>query len=159
PESVRGRSTLVERALRPCSRPRLEAGMVEVCLSLVFHSLIKPSGNHIPSSGKITMITSQQETMSCKAALPDLQRACVPERVAAQAIQRPDAVAVWAGSQPLTYRDLEDRSNRLARHLRSLGVDRDVPVGLYLPRSLDVVVGALGILKARGAYLPLDPSY
>ena len=59
----------------------------------------------------------------------------------------------------LTYAELDRRSNRLAAHLRALGIGADAPVGLYTDRSVDLVIGALGILKAGGAYLPLDPTY
>jgi amino acid adenylation domain-containing protein len=89
----------------------------------------------------------------------DLQSACIPELVARRAVETPDAVAVTAGAQILSYGELDCRANRLARYLRSLGVGTDVVVGLCLPRSLDMVVGALGILKAGGAYLPMDPVW
>ena len=85
--------------------------------------------------------------------------ACVPEMVTAAAAERPETVAVTEGCQALTYHGLQSRSNRLARYLRSLGVGADVLVGLCLPRSLDMVVGALGIWKAGGAYVPMDPAY
>jgi len=71
----------------------------------------------------------------------------------------PDAVAIVYGRQRLTYRELDERTNRLAHHLRGLGVGPDVRVGLCVDRGLDLVVGVLGILKAGGAYLPLDPDY
>jgi len=84
---------------------------------------------------------------------------CIPQLVAAQAARHPDALALTADDTCLTYRELNDRANRLANHLRSLGVGADVLVGLCLPRSSDMVVGALGILKAGGAYVPMDPAY
>jgi amino acid adenylation domain-containing protein len=59
----------------------------------------------------------------------------------------------------LTYRELNERANRLAHHLRQLGVGPDVLVGLCMDRSLEMVVGMLGILKAGGAYVPLDPAF
>src|SRR5206468_5759757 len=89
----------------------------------------------------------------------DSPNACVPHRVEAQAAWGPDDVAVSDGTQHLTRGALENAANRLARRLRSLGVRRDVPVGLCLPRSLELVVGALGIIKAGGAYVPMDPGY
>ncbi|HEX6289377.1 MAG TPA: amino acid adenylation domain-containing protein, partial [Herpetosiphonaceae bacterium] len=82
---------------------------------------------------------------------------------AAQAARTPDAVALVCGAETLTYRALDQRANQLAHHLRRLGVggcpQGEVGVGLYLDRSLDLVVGLLGILKAGGAYVPLDPAY
>src|SRR5213593_3465004 len=83
----------------------------------------------------------------------------VPEMVAAHAAQTPDATAVVAGNERITYRELDARANRLARNLVSLGVGPDVLVGLCFERSLALIVGALGILKAAGAFLPLDPGY
>ncbi len=89
----------------------------------------------------------------------DPQNALVPQLVAAQAAAMPDALAVMQGKLSLTYHELDQRANQLAHFLQSLGVGPDVVVGLYLDRSLAVIVGALAILKAGGAYLPLDPSY
>ena len=88
-----------------------------------------------------------------------LPEATLPGLFAAQAARTPDAVAVVFGEEALRYGDLERRANRLAHHLRALGVGPEVVVGLCLPRSLDLVVGLLGILKAGGVYLPLDPDY
>src|SRR5437867_10586479 len=83
----------------------------------------------------------------------------VPEQVAAQAAEEPDTIALSAGREALTYRELDSRANRLANYLLSIGVGRGSLVGLCLPRSLDMVVGALGIWKAGGTYLPMDPAY
>ena len=82
-----------------------------------------------------------------------------PQLVAARAAIAPNALAVAAGTETLTYQELDARAKQLAQHLRNLGVGRNVLVGLCLGRSLAMVVGALGILKAGGAYLALDPSY
>ncbi len=76
-----------------------------------------------------------------------------------QAAQRPDAVAVEMEGLRLTYAELDARANRLARHLRKLGVGPETLVGLSMERSLDMLTGLLGILKSGGAYVPLDPEY
>ena len=76
-----------------------------------------------------------------------------------QAEITPDRVAVRAGGQELTYRELRRRGNQLAHALRKLGVGPESPAGLCLERSVDLIVGLLGILKAGGAYVPLDPGY
>ena len=76
-----------------------------------------------------------------------------------QVEQTPDGVAVVFEDQQLSYRQLNERANQLARHLRRLGVGPNTLVGICVERSLEMVVGLLGILKAGGAYVPLDPSY
>lgn len=84
---------------------------------------------------------------------------CIPALVAKQAAATPDAIALVVGSQVLTYRELNQRANRLAHYLQSRGVRPNVLVGLCVERSVDMVVGLLGILKAGGAYVPMDPAY
>jgi amino acid adenylation domain-containing protein len=76
-----------------------------------------------------------------------------------QAEQSPDRIAVIYGPKQLTYRELNARTDHLACRLRRLGVGPEVLVGIFMKRSLEMVVGLLGILKAGGAYLPLDPGY
>jgi len=85
--------------------------------------------------------------------------ACIHELFETQANATPDALAIAFGNQRLTYRQLNERSNQLAHHLRALGVGPDVLVGVFLERSVEMVEGLLGILKAGGAYLPIDPLY
>ncbi len=76
-----------------------------------------------------------------------------------QVEKSPDAVAIIFENTEFTYQELNKRANQLAHHLRSLSVQAEVMVGIYLERSLEMVVGLLGILKAGGAYVPLDPTY
>ncbi|SEU41903.1 amino acid adenylation domain-containing protein, partial [Myxococcus fulvus] len=77
----------------------------------------------------------------------------------AQARRTPEAEALRFEGESLTFAQLDSRANQLAHHLRSLGVRPEVPVALCLERSLDLVVSMLAILKAGGAWVPLDPSY
>ncbi|PTL76953.1 non-ribosomal peptide synthetase, partial [Vitiosangium sp. GDMCC 1.1324] len=79
--------------------------------------------------------------------------------VEAQVDRTPNAPAVSYEGTQLTYRELDERANQLAHHLRSLGVGLEVPVAVCMERSLEMVVGLLAILKAGGAYVPMDPSY
>jgi amino acid adenylation domain-containing protein/non-ribosomal peptide synthase protein (TIGR01720 family) len=81
------------------------------------------------------------------------------EAFEARAAAEPQARAVEQGEASLTYGELDDRSSRLARYLIELGVRADVPVGVCMGRSIRQVVSLLGVLKAGGAYLPLDPGY
>ena len=76
-----------------------------------------------------------------------------------QAGRRPGAVAVQYGDERLTYGELDDRSNRLARLLSRRGVGPGVPVGLSIEPSVDMIVAIVGIVKAGGAYVPLDPAF
>jgi amino acid adenylation domain-containing protein len=84
---------------------------------------------------------------------------CLHERFEEQARRAPDAVAVVHEGESLTYAELDRRASALAAHLEELGVGPEVLVGVFLERSLEMIVALLGVLKAGGAYLPLDPSY
>jgi aspartate racemase len=85
--------------------------------------------------------------------------ATIQELFEAQAHRRPEAVALTLGEQSLRYGELNRQANRLAHQLRGGGVGPETRVGLSVERSLEMVVGMLGILKAGGACVPLDPAY
>ncbi|CAN2534223.1 Linear+gramicidin+synthase+subunit+D [Methylocapsa aurea] len=92
-------------------------------------------------------------------ATDDPQDRLLHEMFEAQAARDPEAVAlVYEGAQ-LSYGELNERANRLAHHLQTLGVGPDVIVGLCVERSFERIVALLGVLKAGGAYLPIDPDY
>jgi amino acid adenylation domain-containing protein/non-ribosomal peptide synthase protein (TIGR01720 family) len=85
---------------------------------------------------------------------------CVHQLFELQIKQTPDSVALAFGEdEVLTYAELNRRANQLAHYLQSLGVSPDVLVGIYMERSIEMIVGILGVLKAGGAYVPLDPAY
>ena len=84
---------------------------------------------------------------------------CIHEHFEAQVLRTPDATALIAQEQRVTYADLNRRANQLAHYLRKLGVGPEVLVGICMERSPEMLVGILGILKAGGAYVPLDPAY
>ncbi len=82
-----------------------------------------------------------------------------PHLFARQAAKTPGAIAIVAGAQSLTYRELEQRSDALARRLISLGFGPNARVGVFVNRTADLVIAPLAILKAGNAYVPLDPTY
>ncbi len=86
-------------------------------------------------------------------------RHCLHELFQLQAQRTPAAVALIAGSERLTYAELEQRANRLAHYLCGLGVGPNSLVGIHLERSALLLVSMLAVLKAGGAYVPLDPSF
>ncbi len=84
---------------------------------------------------------------------------CIHQLIEQQVERSPDNLAVSFEDQQLTYRELNARSNQLARYLQTLGVGPETLVGICVERSVEMIVGMLGILKAGGAYVPLDPVY
>jgi amino acid adenylation domain-containing protein len=87
------------------------------------------------------------------------QDVCIHQLIEAQSARTPDSVALVFQDQELTYFELNQRANQLGHYLRKLGVGRGDLVALCVERSLDMVVGLLGILKAGAAYVPVDPAY
>ncbi|MEV7189638.1 AMP-binding protein [Kitasatospora sp. NPDC093102] len=91
-------------------------------------------------------------------AAPDASGVPVPELFARQVAADPDAVAVVSGDLALSYRELDERSDRLAGALRRRGIGPETVVAVALPRSVDLAVALLGVVKAGGACLPVDPA-
>jgi len=84
---------------------------------------------------------------------------CIHQLFEEQVERTPDHIAVVFEDQQLNYRELNARANQLAHYLQNLGVGPDVLVGICVERSLEMMVGLLGILKAGGGYVPLEPAY
>ena len=104
----------------------------------------------------------ERKTLLDACSTPPSRRAgdmCVHQLFEAQAESTPDAVALIFEEESLTYGELNRRANRLAHHLRRLGVGPEVRAGICVERSVEMIVGLFGILKAGGAYVPLDPKY
>ena len=83
----------------------------------------------------------------------------IPQLFERQVARTPDTIALVSAGRSLTYRELDQRSNQLARHLQQFGVRPETLVGIAVERSVDMMVGLLAILKAGGAYVPMDPGY
>jgi amino acid adenylation domain-containing protein len=108
----------------------------------------------------LPLLTAEEQQMlvagNTTAAYPD---SCVQTLFAAQAAYTPDAVAVTFGAEHLSYRELNERANRLAHFLRAHGVGRASRAGVSVERSINLIVGLLGVLKAGAAYVPIEPDY
>lgn len=101
------------------------------------------------------LLTAPDDPDDTDAQVPE---ATVAELFARQAERDPDAVAVVSGDSALSYRELDERSSHLARSLRGRHVGPETVVAVAMPRSADLVVALLGVVKAGGAYLPVDPA-
>ncbi len=110
------------------------------------------------SGAKIRSAEKTQNMSDLKMPLQALETVLVPQLIEEQAASRPEAPALIAGVTVLTYAQLNRRANQLAHHLQALGVGPEKLVAICVERSPEMVIAALAVLKAGGAYLPLDPS-
>jgi amino acid adenylation domain-containing protein len=106
----------------------------------------------------LSAIELQQLLIDWNDTKKEYSKECFHQLFEMQVRENSDAIALVFNEQQLTYRELNIRSNQLARHLQKLGIVPDVLVGICIERSPETIVAILGILKAGGAYLPLDPS-
>jgi len=88
-----------------------------------------------------------------------LEKFCIHKLVESQVRQTPNAIAAIFQSEPITYQELNNKANQLAHYLKSLGVNSETLIGVCVDRSLNMLIGLLGVLKAGSAYVPLDPTY
>ncbi|TPG88815.1 amino acid adenylation domain-containing protein [Brevibacillus laterosporus] len=111
----------------------------------------------------VEMMTPQEKALILETfndtTVDDLQEQTIHQLFESQVERTPDQVAVVYKGEQLTYREVNERSNQLARTLRAEGIECDQLVGIMVERSLDMMVGLLAILKAGGAYVPIDPAY
>src|SRR5215469_14862396 len=120
-----------------------------------------PDGLEVAENGRPPLTDDQRQQLleewnRTTIAFPE--NACVHELFEAQVARTPDRVAVRFGEETLGYRELNERANQLARHLRSVGVASGSLVGLCVNRGTRMLVGLLAILKAGGAYVPLEAN-
>ncbi|MER7015945.1 amino acid adenylation domain-containing protein, partial [Saccharopolyspora sp. NPDC000359] len=115
--------------------------------------------------GRVELLAAQERTRILEewnapiADVPELPAATLPQLFEEQAQRTPDSVAVTFGALQLTYEELNSRANQLAHHLIDHGVGPEQLVALALPRSAELVVALLAVLKSGAAYLPLDPEH
>ena len=108
------------------------------------------------------LTTSEQEQLfrkwnNTQADYP--QNLCLHQLFEEQVKKTPDNIAVSFENRQLTYQQLNQRANQVAHHLQKANVVQEVMVGVCLERSLNLIIGILGILKAGASYVPLDPAY
>jgi amino acid adenylation domain-containing protein len=106
----------------------------------------------------LTAAETQQLLLAWNAEPATTRGESIEQTIENQAANRAEAIAVVCGGEQLSYGQLNDRANQLARHLKDLGAGAEVAVGVCLERSLDQVVALLAILKAGGTYVPIDPE-
>ncbi|HEY0737073.1 MAG TPA: condensation domain-containing protein, partial [Herpetosiphonaceae bacterium] len=107
----------------------------------------------------LTAAERQQILAWNEPATPRAEFACIHQLFEVQAARTPDATALVDEGAQLSYWELNERANQLAHHLLARGVEPEERIGLCLARSVELIVGVLGVLKAGCAYVPLDPSY
>ena len=111
---------------------------------------------------QLPLLTAAEQTLLDEwndTARPFSEDRCIHQLFEEQVRRTPEAPAVSYEKEQLSYAELNARANQLAHYLQAQGVGADVPVGIYMERSVELVVSLMAVLKAGGAYVPLDPSY
>jgi surfactin family lipopeptide synthetase C len=128
---------------------------LNILLEAIARAPAKPLA-HLPI---LTDAERRQVLVEWNATSVDYPRTCLHQLFESQVERTPERIAVVFAGQQLTYRELNERANQVGHYLRKFGVGPDVLVGLFMERSLEMVIGIYGIIKAGGAYVPLDPEY
>ncbi|MBN1888044.1 MAG: amino acid adenylation domain-containing protein [Thermoflexales bacterium] len=127
---------------------------------MLLRSIVSDPGQCICKLPVLTELERQQILFDWNATQTDFPHdVCFHQLFEEQSARTPDAIALVYRDQHLSYRELNARANQLAHHLQSLGVGPEIAVGVCMERCAEMVVGFLGILKAGGVYVPLDPAY
>ncbi|MER7468846.1 amino acid adenylation domain-containing protein, partial [Streptomyces sp. NPDC097981] len=154
PAGVRGTVTAAADLFDAGTAARLAARLARVVGQLVADPQTRVGGLDVLDEGERHQVL---EAWNDTAA--EVPFGTVPELFAAHVSRTPDAVAVVAGGEELTYAELDARANRLARYLTGLGVGPETVVAVALARGSELMVSLLGVLKAGGTYMPIDPEY
>ena len=161
------RLSCAEEGGRVTTRLYYDAGLYRAedvgMLARQFHALVESAADAPESAtGRLGMLHGDErrrlvvEFNRTAAEFP--RHLCLQQLFEAQAARTPQSVALVFNDESVTYAELDGRAERLARRLRALGVGPESIVGLFVERSTEMVVSVLGVLKAGGAYLPLDPG-
>ncbi|MDU1048645.1 MAG: AMP-binding protein, partial [Staphylococcus epidermidis] len=132
---------------------RLQAAFVQLLATISRDAGQTVAGLVADDAGDLAMLARANDTARA------IAFASLVAQFEAQAARRGDAIALIHGDETISYGELNARANRLASRLRTHGIGTDVVVGLALERSITTMVALLAVLKAGGAYLPLDPDY
>ncbi|MEW6733020.1 MAG: amino acid adenylation domain-containing protein, partial [Acidobacteriota bacterium] len=126
----------------------------------LLENIVEKPSRRISELSIMTEAERQQLLVECNSRSSDYQtELSVAQVVEIQAARTPAAIAVSSSEGELSYQELNERANQLAHYLREIGIRTESIVGVYLERSLELTIALLGIMKAAGAYLVLDPSY
>ncbi|MFZ6027401.1 MAG: condensation domain-containing protein, partial [Chloroflexota bacterium] len=151
--------TLAVQASAPVSAERV-CGYVCTVLAHLVQALETAPGTPVNVIEALPLAERQRLLVEWNATRAEFPQAtCLHELFEAQAERTPQAVALVFDGVEMRYGELDARANQLAHYLQALGVGAESLVGILVERSLDMVVGLLGILKAGGTYVPLDPHY
>ncbi|WP_405402101.1 amino acid adenylation domain-containing protein [Streptomyces sp. NBC_01104] len=154
PHGLRGELLAAADLLDHDSLERIAARLVRVLEGLARHPELALSEiDVLDADERRRLLIDWNDTAA------DVPDATLPELFAAHAARTPGASAAQHEAERLTYAGLDERANRLAHHLRELGVGAESVVGLCLPRGIDMVAAILAVWKAGGAYVPLDPDH
>ncbi|MGW6727266.1 amino acid adenylation domain-containing protein [Nocardia sp. NPDC055029] len=138
-----------------------DTGTVELLTERLLDSLTTLAAEpELPLSG-LSLVSARERAAlaSWNATTRDVTASPVPDQFAERVRRAPDEVAVVFGEQELSYRELDEASNRLARYLIGCGIGPESFVAVMMPRSERLIVALLAVLKAGGAYVPVDPEY
>ncbi|MBZ5536432.1 MAG: amino acid adenylation domain-containing protein [Acidobacteriia bacterium] len=144
-------------------RRRFDDSTVERMLGHLKTLLVHMAASPNQKLAEVKMLTHEEYQILVedwnKGTLDFSKGKCIHQLFEDQVTRSPEKVALICDGERLTYSELNARANRLAHGLREFGVKPDVIVGMYMERSVEMVLGILAILKAGGAYLPIDPAY
>ncbi|MER5883789.1 amino acid adenylation domain-containing protein [Streptomyces sp. NPDC001941] len=154
PAGVHGSMVAAADLFDPETVEDLAARLARVVAALVEDPQVRLSAVDVLGAGERDRVVEEWNATDA-----DLGSLLVPGLLAAQVARVPEAVAVVAGAESLTYAELDARANRLASYLASQGIGAESLVGLCLPRGVDAVVSMLAVWKAGAGYLPIDPDY